>query len=75
MIQVKIDVIPFGNNVKRKTVQTIDIFNDATSPTVTIGNYEYKASGLVEKTGKLANFPRFNGAVQLVYKVLKEVLK
>lgn len=75
MIQVKIDVIPFGTNVKRKTVQTIDIFNDATSPTVKIGNYEYKAYGLLEKNGKLTNFPRFNGAVQLAYKVMKEVLK
>lgn len=75
MIQVKIDVIPFGTNVKRKTVQTIDIFNDTNSPTVNIGNYEYKAAGLVEKTGKVMNFPRFNGAVQLAYKVMKEVLK
>lgn len=71
MIQVTIDIIPFGNAVKRKTVQTIDIFNDMTGQT----DFDYRAVGKINKAGRFDKFPRAIGAVQLACKVMKEVLK
>ena len=73
MIRVSIEVIPRGGGKSMSTLETIDI--DQEGDDDVIGAYNFKASGVINKTGKVENFPKFNGAVRLVYKVMKEMTR
>lgn len=64
MIRVTIDAIRDGSK-ERSTIQTIDISNDST----------YRATGSINKTGRIDKFPRAIGAVRLALMVLKEAVK
>ncbi len=75
MIRVTIDIIPFGKEEERRTLQIVDIANDTTSPTPELGNYDYKATGSINKLGRIEKFPRAIGAVRLALMVLKEAVK
>jgi hypothetical protein len=70
MIQVTIDVIPFGDESRRETIKRVDIINDTTGSQA-YGNYIYRING--EDKGFIISFPRRFGAIALVCKVLKEV--
>ena len=75
MIRVTIDVIPFGNESRRETKETIDIINNLSTGNSVMGNYDYTASGLVNKVGQVNGFHRKFGLVNLIYKVMKEMVK
>ncbi|MDD3958551.1 MAG: hypothetical protein PHO96_06650 [Candidatus Izemoplasmatales bacterium] len=74
MIRVTIDVIPFGDETRRQTLETIDIVNDCSGDTI-LGNYRFDAYGIETKSGIVKGFHRKFGALELLRKTLKEASK
>jgi hypothetical protein len=72
MIEVKIDLIPFGIHNAARPIGHIKIWNDGTGD-AKIGNYGYEISDdyfEVIKEGEYKNFSREEG----VFKLLKNIL-
>jgi len=76
MIEVKIDMVPFGVEKNRNQIGYIKIWNDATGDSE-IGNYGYRIiaeSGKVKKEGKYKNFQRNKGIFELLQAILNNAL-
>ena len=80
MINITIELIPFGVITEKKTLATIAIVNNGTGTSKT-GNYDYMLSKQnlpksIWKTGKVFNFKRKRHNVyKLLQLVLKDVLR
>ena len=62
MIRITIELVPYGDESRRKIIGTGEIVNDGTG-TKAIGNYRYWLSdgnGVFSK-GSVENFPRLSG--------------
>ncbi len=80
MLRISIDLVPHGDETKKRSLGTAKIWNDGTSLDTKIGNYKFSllkwrgAKG-IWKEGKLKNFPRKRlGAWDLLYRALGEVI-
>jgi hypothetical protein len=72
MIEVKIDLVPFGDYEHVRQIGYIKIWNDGTGDVET-GNYKYEICDdfyNIIKSGEYKNFKRAKG----VYILLKEIL-
>ena len=72
MIEIKIDLVPFGFRDHTRQIGYIKIWNDATG-TYEIGNYGYKIEdedGNLVQSGEYKGFKRGKG----VFLLLKEIL-
>ena len=72
MIQVIIDIIPFGKEEDRKTLHTLNIINDGTGNEY-MGNYDIQLDG--DKKRHITQFRRGYGVLELTRKALKEMVK
>jgi len=74
MIRVTIDLLPFGDEDRRKNLATFDIANDGTG-TADRGHYKYRSSPKKEWIEKIVtDYPRNSYNVKkLVYLVLKAI--
>lgn len=77
MIDIKIRVIPFGQEKYSRLIGAIHIANDATG-TRTKGNYRYKIvhKGRVYREGTVKGFPRRQkNSIWLLKMILEDALK
>ncbi len=75
MIEVKINLVPFGQQDYTKQIGYIKIWNDATG-TAEIGNYGYEIieeSGEVIHSGQYKGFYRSKGVFLLLNEILDDV--
>ena len=79
MLQVNIDLVPFGNFSRRETLRRLDIVNDGTGNRTT-GNYRYTLHNLENReaetkveSGELKNFPREDGVMELVRQITNKL--
>jgi len=71
MLEIKIDLVPFGREAGRRTIGTVRIANDGTGDGV-MGNYKYTlADEAAEITGELKKFKRIKGNA---FHLLRDVL-
>ena len=78
MIRVTVELVPYGDESRAKTLHTAVIANDGTG-TKNQGNYHFslsrKGSMRPWKSGRIRGFPRLRlGAWQLLQRALKEAL-
>lgn len=76
MIDIKINMMPFGQQEYLRLLGAIHISNDGTG-TLTKGNYKYKIvhKGRVYRTGEIKGFPRRQkNVIWLLKRVLEDAL-
>jgi hypothetical protein len=74
MIEVKIDIVPFGDRSKTRNIRTFIIANDGTGTTET-GNYEVMDSNRKKILGRIKNYKRRNNILILVRKAIDVIMK
>jgi hypothetical protein len=74
MIEIKIDLVPFGDESKRKNLRTIIIANDLTG-TNEIGNYDVLSKDRMKKYGKIKKHKRVKDVLYLAQKAIKLLIR
>ena len=75
MIEVKINIVPYGNRFYEENIYTIQICNDGTG-TIDYGNYKYEIlGGIVTPKGKVKHHKRADGVLELLRLVLNDKKK
>jgi len=71
MLEVKIDLVPFGMERLRRTIGIIELVNDGTGDTDT-GNYKYT---IKDKTGSIkGEYKGFKRIKQNAFHLLRDIL-
>lgn len=76
MLEIKIDLIPFGYIPKTKQIGTIRIWNDGKG-THSLGDYGYEIiheSGEILFSGEYKGFKRKDGVFNLLKEILNDAL-
>lgn len=77
MIRITIEILPFGFEDNKRTVGSMEIYNDATG-TATRGNYVFKLFdklGRKRFTGEIKDFPRKQLTTwDLLFRILKMIV-
>lgn len=74
MLEIKIDLVPYGNEKFRRNIGKIEIANDGTGD-FKIGNYKYKlVDGSVIISGELKDHNRMQSVFRLLQSVLNKAL-
>jgi hypothetical protein len=78
MLKIKIELWPFGDESKKRTLGELDIWNDATG-TADFGNYGYRLNeegspfaAELDGIGEITDWNRRNPASLLVWKALDD---
>lgn len=73
MIEVKINIVPFGIREREKQIGYIKLWNDGTGSNKT-GNYGYRITNDrgIDIEGGLKGFSREDGVFELLKKVLED---
>ncbi len=77
MLEVKINLVPFGDYSNEKQIGYIKIWNDGTG-NVNIGNYRYEIieeGGEIINSGQYKGFYRSKGVFLLLNEILDDVYK
>lgn len=75
MLEIKIDLIPYGQREWRRTIGTIVISNDGTGDSE-MGNYKYTVENdSLKIQGKLKKYNRSQSVFYLLKKVLNKAFK
>jgi len=70
MLEVKVDLIPFGQEKHRRTIASMTIINDGTG-THDVGNYKYTLKDRSKiRRGTLKKHHRRESVFQLIKKIL-----
>lgn len=74
MLNIKFDIVPFGDESQRKTLGELHIINDGTG-SVWSGNYNVEYKGLDDKTWicRIEDYPRHEGFLELVKRALEKI--
>ena len=70
MLNITIDLVPYGDEEFRRSIGSITIFNDGTGNAL-VGNYKYKLS---DDTGNITGELKGHERGKSVFHILKDVL-
>jgi len=78
MIEMKVDLIPFGMDEGRKKIGTCKIINKGTSRSPLLGNYEFEIVHInydgkeTKIKGEIKKFERMKGIFELLKRVIEK---